>query len=447
MKTIVLPLALLLMLLLMMAGCNQPAAAPPAAQAAEGQGGVTVSVIKPERKTVRRTIEQPGHVEAFEQAPLHVKIPGYVRKVHVDIGDHVEKDQVLAELSVPEMVEERNQKEALVEQAKAEVGQMLAALDAAKANHETTKAGIQEASAGRRRVEANFERWQSEYKRVDKLVVGKVIDEQTRDEILNQFKAAEASVEEVDARVRSAMAASDESFARQKKVVADLEAARARQKVAEADYRRLEALLEYARIKAPFKGTITRRHIDTGHFLQPASTSSAEPLFLLARSDSVRIFVEVPESEAALVDKGMPIRLRAQALKGQEFAGKVSRTSWALDPKSHTLRTEIVLENKEGQLRPGMYVNVTLIAEKPNALTLPALALVVQGDQTFCFRFENGKALRTPIQVGLSGGGLVEVLKKQTSSGQWDDFTGSEQIISSNAASLTDGQMVSAGTK
>jgi RND family efflux transporter MFP subunit len=430
----------LIMFALTLIGCGgNPAAAPPQGPA---PAGPTVTVTRPERKTVRRVIEQPGHIEAFEQTPLFVKIAGYVRKVHVDIGDRVQEGDVLAELWVPEVEEEFKQKQALVAQAKAEVGQAKAAARAAAANLETARATVGEMEAGRRRAQANFERWQSEYKRVEKLVAGKVIDEQTRDEVRNQFQAAAAAREEVEARVRSAKAAADESAARRDKAEADVKAAEARQQVAEADARRLAALLEYAIVKAPFAGTVTRRVIDTGHFLQPTAGSAAEPLFVVVRSDTVRVFVEVPEAEAALVCDGLPARVRVPSLKGQEFPGKVTRTSWALDPKARTLRTEIDLPNADRQLRPGTYAYATITVERPKVLTLPASAVVTQGEQAVCFRVENGKAVRTPVQVGLNGGGLVEVLKKQTKPGEWEEFSGEEAIVAANAGSLTDGQPV-----
>ena len=96
-----------------------------------------------------------------------------------------------------------------------------------------------------------------------------------------------------------------------------------------------------------------------------------------------------------------------------------------------------------------MYVTVTIIAEHKNVWTLPVAAVVTQGEQTFCYRLENGKAVRMPLQVGLRGSELVEVLKKQTKSAKgadesgWADITGAEMVVAQGAMSLTDGQAVS----
>ena len=87
-----------------------------------------VSTVHPERHTLERSIEQPGQIEGYEQSPLYPKIAGYVARLNVDIGDRVTKGQVLAELSVPEVVEEHRQKQATVAQTRARVVQARRAL-------------------------------------------------------------------------------------------------------------------------------------------------------------------------------------------------------------------------------------------------------------------------------------------------------------------------------
>src|SRR5262249_38961643 len=131
-----------------------------------------------------------------------------------------------------------------------------------------------------------------------------------------------------------------------------------------------------------------------------------------------------------------------------QFKGTVSRTAKSMDRQNRNLRVEIDLLNADGKLFPGMYMTATLIAEHKNVWTLPITAVWMQGDQSFCYRVENGKAVRTRIQVGLRGSELVEVLRKQTKptnagdEGQWEDISGEELIVASDAASLSEGQAV-----
>ncbi len=440
-------------------GCRQ--AASGSSESGHDQNTVKVVVAKPERRTLRRVIEQPAQVLAYERTPLVARIAGYVRKVYVDIGAKVKgpeyddqgrlvkPGEVLAELWVPELEEELKQKRALVGQAQAQVAQAQASLDAAEAHVTTSRALVKEATAARTRVQANYERWVSEYKRVEAMVKRKVIDEQTRDETLNQYKAAEATRQEVEAKVHTAQAMAWESEAKRNQTKADLAAAQAKVEVAQADEGRAAAMLEYSQIRAPFTGTVIERHVHTGHYLQPASGKGADPLFVVSRSDMVRIVAEVPETESSYVQKGATVQIRVPALKNLEFTGEVTRTTGGtLNLQTRTLRTEIDITNTQRQLQPGMYAYIAFPAELPDRLTLPLTAIRNLDDQPFCFIVEESEAFLLPVKLGLRDNFYVEILKKQVRSTSqsadrtWEDFSGQETIVKSNLNGLTDGQCV-----
>src|SRR5690606_22477712 len=120
------------------------------------------------------------------------------------------------------------------------------------------------------------------------------------DETHNQLRSVQASLEEAEAGVASAEAARDEADAFIFKAEADLVAAAARLRVAQANQREAETLLNYCEIKAPFDGVITARSVDTGHYVHPANGGQNVPLLVVARTDRVRVFVDIPETEAPL---------------------------------------------------------------------------------------------------------------------------------------------------
>lgn len=435
------------LLFVLAAGCGGPATAPPEKGASSGTpAAVPVVLVRPKKETLRRTIEQPGRIDPDEQAPLYVKIAGYVEKVHVDIGDHVQKDQVLAVLRVPEMVQELEQKKALVKQAEAEVKQAEAALEAAGANMATAAALVEEAKAGRKRAQADLDRWNAQFLHDQDLVRRKVLDQQSFEVTGKNLESAKAAREEVEAKVRSAEALRDESKARRDKAAADVSAAQARVEVAQADQRRMAELVEYAKVKAPFDGVVTRRNVDTGHFLQPAPGGRAEPIFIVVRTDPVRVVVDVPGADAIWVANGLKAWVRIQGLRGEEFEGKVTRSAWSLDSQARTLRTEIELPNGDGKLRPGMYAYAGIAVEHAGVWTLPASAVLTQGDQAFVYRVDGGKAVRMPVKVGVRAGPLVEVHKKQTKDGAWQAIAGEEEVAR-DARALTEGQSVTAEGK
>ena len=102
--------------------------------------------------------------------------------------------------------------------------------------------------------------------------------------------------------------------------------------------------------------------------------------------------------------------MKLQELKGKTVEGKVTRASWAIDPKVRTLRVEIDIPNPAAKLQPGLYAYATVIAEEhPEVLTVPATA-VVRKDKAYCVAVVAGKAVRRPIEVGLSDGTRTEVV-------------------------------------
>jgi RND family efflux transporter MFP subunit len=114
--------------------------------------------------------------------------------------------------------------------------------------------------------------------------------------------------------------------------------------------------------------------------------------------------------------------------------GKVSRISWALDPKTRTIRVEIDIPNPGGRLRPGLYAYASIVAEEhPDVLTIPSTAIVEEDGKVRCVVVADGKAARRPVQLGLNDGTRAEVVS---------GLSGDESVVKANAASIADGQPV-----
>ena len=137
----------------------------------------------------------------------------------------------------------------------------------------------------------------------------------------------------------------------------------------------------------------------------------------------------------------------AQAYRDEPIPGTVTRTSWALNVKSRTLRAEIDLPNPGSQLLPGMYAYAKVIIERPGVRALPVSALTYSGEQTFCWTYQDGHAVRTEIRTGVSDGEWIEVTNLQrpaASNGDdpWAPVNGSEKVILGDLSILTDGTPV-----
>lgn len=392
----------------MAVGCYQASKGSPEqkSEPTKEPATVSVSVVKPKKENLQSSTQGPGYIQAFEQTPIFAKIAGYVEKWHVDIGDHVSKGKTLAELRIPELDVELKQKEALVAQSEAELKLARETVPSAEAEH--------------RRLKSQYER----------------------------LAASPGTVNKDD--VEEAKLGAEASAARRKMAEVDVEVKAARVEVAKQNRDQVETLRGYKKLTAPFDGIVSRRNINTEDFVQPPTGGKGEPLYVVERRDMMRIFVPVPEADAPWVKPKVPARVRVQALPGREFTAEVTRTSYSLDRTAHTLLAEIDLPNPDDSLRSNMYAYATITLEQPNALTLPASALVTQGDitkgyESFCFVVEEGKLRRTQVQTGTRAANRIQVLKKQETAGQnmrWIDFTGDEVVVQENVASLSDGQEV-----
>ena len=111
------------------------------------------------------------------------------------------------------------------------------------------------------------------------------------------------------------------------------------------------------------------------------------------------------------------------------------------------MRAEIELPNKDGRLRPGMYVHARIIKQLKKGWTIETAAVMKQGDAVVCFLIEDGKAVRTPVQTGVSDGSWVEVTGKLAQSAgsseeTWVAFDGAEAVIDGDLSGISDGQPV-----
>jgi len=261
----------------------------------------------------------PGTVQAFYATDLFAKESGYVSQIHADIGDQVKKNQVLAVIETPELQQQLMRSRAAVQQA-------AAALDVAKRR----LTGLQ----------ADRALQQATLKRTEQLFAGKAMTGQQLDE----------------QRAKEGVSAANLGVGQ-----ADVALAEANLAAANADLQRLQAMVEYTKIIAPFDGVITRRLVNLGDLVQAATAARpSAPLFTCQEIDVVRVFAEVPETNAAAIRPGWAAEVRLYGPTGQTLHNTVTRVAGALDPTTRTMRVEIDLPNPDGSLLPGMYAQVTL---------------------------------------------------------------------------------------
>jgi multidrug efflux pump subunit AcrA (membrane-fusion protein) len=156
-------------------------------------------------------------------------------------------------------------------------------------------------------------------------------------------------------------------------VQAQVNAQEANVQAQEANVRRLETLQSFQKVTAPFTGVITVRNVDVGALITAGSSTTSRELFRLAQIDTLRIYVNVPQTFMSTIQPGQNAQLIVRELPQKAFMGQVVRTASALDTASRTLPMEVQVSNPDQTLLPGMYAQVKLSAARTTPHTLPSI--------------------------------------------------------------------------
>jgi multidrug efflux pump subunit AcrA (membrane-fusion protein) len=256
----------------------------------------------------------PATVQAFFVTDLYAKDSGYISQVSKDIGDDVKKGQVLALIEDPELQAQFDTAQAAVLQAKA-------ALEVARRQLSSMQADLALQQV--------------------KLFAGKAATAQSLDEAQSKEGVSKANLETGKAKI----------------ILAD-----ANLRAADAEVQKLQALLQYDKVVAPFDGVVTRRLVNPGDLVQAATATRTTPLFTVQELDLVRVLADVPEANVAGIRPGQAAEITLYG-NAAVTRGTVTRIAKALDPGTRTMRVEIDLPNPDEKLLPGMYAQVTLEGE------------------------------------------------------------------------------------
>jgi RND family efflux transporter MFP subunit len=216
----------------------------------------------------------------------------------------------------------------------------------------------------------------------------------------------------------------------------ELAARRAAVESARANVRRLEQLVSFQQIDAPFEGVITARNTDIGQLIDPGSSGGpARELFRIAATATLRVYANVPQAQSGAAQPGLSVNLTFAERPGRVFQGKVVRTANAIDPGTRTLLVEIALDNASGEILPGAYAEVHLkLATRTPAVLLPVSALMFRAEGTRVAVLTGGnKATLVPVTLGRDYGTRVEVTS---------GIEPGAAVIDSPPDSIVDGQEV-----
>ena len=204
---------------------------------------------------------------------------------------------------------------------------------------------------------------------------------------------------------------------------------------ADANVQRLQQTEGFKRVLAPFAGVITRRNVDVGDLIDAgASGGAGRALFLLAQTDPLRVYINVPQAYAQLVKAGQPVVVTQAELRGQRFNGQVARTAGSIDTTSRMMQVEVTLPNRDGVLLPGAYVQVSLPLAASHSLSVPSNALLFRAEGTRVAVVDaQGRVKLRAVTLGRNYGDSVEVV---------DGLDASDRMVLNPSDSLAEGDVL-----
>lgn len=338
-------------------------------------------------------LELPGNIEPLYSATVYARTEGYLERRNVDIGSKVRAGQVLAVISSPEVDQQLMQAKATLAQSDASLEQAKAALAGAKANSELTRLTME---------------------RDIPLGQQHAISQQIVDEAVQANHARLAEVAAAEATIIAAQA--------------NIAANR-------ANVARLEQLRGFEQVLAPFDGVITARNAERGDLVTTGSAATGKPLFNIAQSGTLRIQIDVPQSQVVQIEDGQLTSINVKERLGREYTGKVVRSARSLDSAARTMLTEVQVDNSDGSLLPGMYAQVKFTLPEPHSsVMIPTSALVIDHNGVHVVMVDGEKKIHfVPVTIGRDMGTQVEILR---------GVSPSDTLVASPSDLLRDGQTV-----
>jgi HlyD family secretion protein len=363
----------------------QQAATPPAG-GADGRGGarggggrgggrgqLTVELAPVVHADVNRELAVVGNLVGDQTVSVVPKTAGRLEEITVKLGDRVTRGQRIARIEDQEIREQVKQAEAAFEVAKATIRQREADLDLARTNVERSR----------------------------NLFQRQLLPQQTLDDAEAKYQSAQAA----------------------------LDLARAQNNQSQARLDELRINLENALITSPVNGFVARRAADPGAFV-----SANAPIVDVVDIQRVRLIANIIEKDLRQIGVGDMARVEVDAFPGESFMGRIARISPVLDPATRTAPIEVEIPNDQYRLKPGMYARVGIVTEShPNALVVPANALVDASGTRGVYLAVNNVAQFRPVKVGIEGNERTEIL---------DGVSEGDRVVTTGAAGLRNGDPI-----
>lgn len=197
----------------------------------------------------------------------------------------------------------------------------------------------------------------------------------------------------------------------------------------EANYKLKQLNYDYSNIRATIGGVVSAREIRPGQ-----SVNAGDVAFRITDTNELLADLQIPQSQLSKFRAGQAATLEVAAMPGTEFQASIIRISPTVDARSGTFRATVLIQNKDGDLAPGMFGRFTIAYEEhADALLIPAVALLDDDDQTTVYVVSDGEVIRRTVRTGIEANGKIEIL---------DGLSEDEQVVVVGQGGLHDGSRV-----
>ncbi|HNX77093.1 MAG TPA: efflux RND transporter periplasmic adaptor subunit [Candidatus Rifleibacterium sp.] len=346
---------------------------------------VPVRLLKPEIGTVQWTEQTTGELVAPQRAELKIKAKGFVGLVHVREGDRVKKGQPLAELDL--------------EDANIALDHANASLKASETQVEAANDAIETAKIGREQAQIRLDTATLDFERAKSLRAKDTIPQQQYDQMEGQYKLARNAVAVADKQIKQAQTA--------------LEAARAMSAIAKVAVRSAKRRLEDSTLVAPYDGLIIAKSMIENE-------QSDNQSITIVDDSELELTLRLPERFLPFVLIGTKLLIRSPLVQ-ESIAANVIAVVPSIDRKSLTFAARAVIANPDRKLSHGGYADVSVIIREDRQVPVLPVSIVKIAEALtgslqsasragHVFTVRDGKALRTPVTVGISSNNRVAIL-------------------------------------
>jgi multidrug efflux pump subunit AcrA (membrane-fusion protein) len=364
---------------------------------------VKVAVVAVQGRETAVYVHATGGFIADESSNVAPPAAGRIAATPVDIGDFVNKGQVVARLDAADLELRVDQSSANLDQARAALRQAESRIGLMTGDEfdPSRVPEVQAAQAAYDSAQAQTRLAEADAKRYENLVETGDVSLSNYQQALTKAETARAEAAAQNQQYQAALNAARQSYQ-------SIESARAAVRAAEAQLAQAKKAMTDSAVLAPFAGYVTARPVALGEYVSASAT-----IVTLVRIDPIRLELQIPEAEAARLRTGLAVEANVAAYGDTQFPCSLYAVNPAINPESRSIVAEARCTNEERKLRPGMFANARiLLGEKVRGVYVPTTALLNDPttESTQAFVIEDNVARLRVVQAGETSGNDVRVL-------------------------------------